>query len=1244
MRFSTSYKLFAARDGKYLAVAMLLVVSAVLLSFYYTPERILRNNKILLEDYIALNQKEFHDLKLKDSLLQKFVEGKLSSPEMQQIENNDHILFLYHDSLSATPVFWSSNAVLPNKQMLMSIDTVGFEKLSNGFYLWQKAKWRDYVLFSVLPIQNAYAIENEYLENSNGKGLRAKNFEILPLAKQNATIVYSAENKALFSIRTHESGSGKLHLPAIMLYAGLIFFYFFLNLFARSLIENGHKPWMVTVGLILIAVIMRLLLNLFPAPFNVTAYDLFNSKLYDLPPLIASPGNLLLNSLIFLWLVNFIRLYFTPVVAGKPLPGRIKWVLLLAGSVLIICLSYVLLYILQQVSSSDSISFDVINVFSLDKLSLVCFIAICSLVTSYHLICLMIISLMKPMFSTVFYELFLAVAVITLLFLTFGIIQVKTGFEVFVMVWLIAYIFLLNNDYFNLFIGKYISSGIVFWMMFFSASLTMVILQENRSKSVKQQIKYAEVLATKSDVASERVMNALLNDFNNTFLSNHFDRFRNSDTAKLITDSIISNNIRGYAAEFKTSVYVFDSLRVPLNETGKINYNQLNAIFTQQAKPTTYDNLFYYDEGFDAYSYIAKREVRNYFNDLQGYVFVLATAGSGRDVLAPEVFTRGGDLDIANSKDFAYGLYNQNKLINSYNDYSFLMDQPDLYFAGKQFLLLSQNGYDELWFNAGKGRTILIAQRNTLVLQAITLFSYFFCGFLVLFGIIYFLDLIYKHRLNSNAIVNELSGSIRTQIHRIISLVSIISFLVVGAITIYIFTQRFNENNRQRLSNTLRSLDNQLRHAVMQAGTDSSGNIAEIAATPGFSDIVYNLSRVQDINFNIYDTAGNLIVTSLPLPYQSGIISNKMNPMAYNYMHHQSHTQFLQNEQVGKLDYLSNYMPFTNRVGQKVGYINIPWFSSGSNLKQELSAFIVNLINLNAFIFIIAGLIALYITNRVTSSFDVIRNKMKAINVGKQNEPIDYKRNDEIGELVEEYNLMVQKLEESIKALTESEREGAWATMARQVAHEIKNPLTPMRLSMQFLQRAIDSEDPNLSDLAKRMSVTMIEQIDHLTNIAGEFSQFANIESIEQKPVNITHALNEVRSLYNFNQDAEITWNLLNEPVLVMGDNTQLNRLFTNLTLNALQAAKPGENVKVNVSQQIAGNRVIVSIRDNGVGIDPEFIEKIFTPNFTTKSSGTGLGLPMCKRIVHKMGGEIFCESVVDVGSLFTVEIPLLQA
>jgi nitrogen fixation/metabolism regulation signal transduction histidine kinase len=424
---------------------------------------------------------------------------------------------------------------------------------------------------------------------------------------------------------------------------------------------------------------------------------------------------------------------------------------------------------------------------------------------------------------------------------------------------------------------------------------------------------------------------------------------------------------------------------------------------------------------------------------------------------------------------------------------------------------------------------------------------------------------------------------------------------------------------------------------------DNALTVYDSVSNNPLQKLVDEVSDIHGVDVNVYLPNGNLQVSSQANVYDKGVLSKKINPAAYYHLNFLKEVQHVQEEEIGNLSYFSIYAPVRDDKGVMYAYLNIPYFASQPELNQEISNFLVTIIILNAFIFLIAGLIALFIANRITRSFSFISEKMQEVNLGKMNEQIVWNRDDEIGELVKEYNKMVAKLGESAIALAKSEREGAWREMARQVAHEIKNPLTPMKLSIQYLQKAINNNQPNVKELSSNVANTLVEQIDHLSKIAADFSQFANIGNTYIELFDLHDVIGSLKELYRPDHNIEFKWKPVNEKVIVEADKTQMNRLFTNLFANAVEACNGNKICKIEVTEEQENGSILISIKDNGEGIAPEMQSRIFIPNFTTKSSGTGLGLAMCKSIVEQAKGKIWFETETEKGTVFHVELPVVN-
>jgi nitrogen fixation/metabolism regulation signal transduction histidine kinase len=236
---------------------------------------------------------------------------------------------------------------------------------------------------------------------------------------------------------------------------------------------------------------------------------------------------------------------------------------------------------------------------------------------------------------------------------------------------------------------------------------------------------------------------------------------------------------------------------------------------------------------------------------------------------------------------------------------------------------------------------------------------------------------------------------------------------------------------------------------------------------------------------------------------------------------------------------------------------------------------------------------------------------------------------------------MILELEDSTSKLAESERQGAWKEMAKQVAHEIKNPLTPMKLSLQHLQFAIQRNDENLQEKIKKTTQLLIEQIDSLSAMAEEFSSFAKMPEPKMELINLTHVLDSAVSLFSKEENVTLDYLPLSSTIMVMADQHQLGRVFTNILKNAIQAIPEDRKGLIRIRAEVTPQQVNVSFEDNGIGISSDLRKRIFSPNFSTKNSGMGLGLAISKRIVELFGGSIHFQSVEDKGTTFYVMLPL---
>jgi signal transduction histidine kinase len=1237
----------------------LLITAAWLITFSFiinnywgttsTPKTVQR----ALEKDIQNRQKKFISFYKDSTLLNQFINHSYNKETLEKLHEEKDFLFIYKTDTVAEnyPVFWSTQVIQPDETIIAHNDGSFISVLANGWYVADKktlveADGLSYKIISLIPVRWNYYVQNKYLQNAypavpgidNQYGITQQKDKIAIRNVEGNTLFYLHKATAL-NVGNDNPISIWLRIVAALLILTCIH-----KLANYITAGKGLLAGFTTFFSLVLS--LRVVSYYLPIPVNFRQLEMFDPAIYGSNMILRSLGDLLINSLLFVWMILFLRHHWQEThFQFKPKSEAQKNIITICIAAFMIFITAVCAHIIRSMVADSQISFDVVNFFTLNIYTIIGFIVLCCITIGYFFFIQILLYLIRFCIEKQKHVLYIALAIAGLIILSVKINSSNISFNFFVITWLLLFVFLMNYQRLSLLASKLVSSRFIFWAFFFCLSITAVIVFQNRIKEVNERKRFAENLSNKADPAGERMMNIMLTDFRNDVLAEIFNRFKDPGVSQFIKDSLINENFSGYLNKYDTKIYTFDEQRKSLYNIDSSTYNTLNAVIETQARPTPYPELFYYDVSYDRFNYISKKKITDPQGNLQGYAFILSSPKKYKiDALYPELFSKGNSNSIENSPMYSFAVYKKGHLSNSYNDYPFPTILSEISLSNNAFLSRQNNGFDELWYNAGDNKIIAIAKQDNFLIESITLFAYLFFAFLLITALFNLINILIKGRFSLPGLKLMLQLNIRNQVHGTIILISLFSFIVIGIATIVFFINRYHSNNREKLSRTIHVMENEVRTAL-----DSISFYNETLKSYDFypnEKLEYTINKMAQIHaadVNLYDVNGDLKVSSLPLPYNTGIVSTKMDPRAFYHLGILKDVQFFQDQTIGKLEYLSNYVPVRDESGKEYAYLNIPYFESESKLEEEISNFLVTIINLNAFIFLIAGIIALFITNKITRSFSIITNKMKEINLGKINEEISWRRKDEIGQLVDEYNKMVKKLDISAAMLARSEREGAWREMARQVAHEIKNPLTPMKLNLQYLQMAIDTNSPKVKEISLYVAKILVEQIDHLSQIATDFAQFANIGRGKIQVFNLNDSIRHVSSLYSTDDKLNIAVLPLKENIMIKADKTQMNRLLTNLLQNSIQSVPENKKAEIEIATQVENEKVILSVKDNGSGINKEMHDKIFTPNFTTKTSGTGLGLAMCKGIVEKLDGRIWFETEENQYTIFFIELPLFN-
>jgi len=476
--------------------------------------------------------------------------------------------------------------------------------------------------------------------------------------------------------------------------------------------------------------------------------------------------------------------------------------------------------------------------------------------------------------------------------------------------------------------------------------------------------------------------------------------------------------------------------------------------------------------------------------------------------------------------------------------------------------------------------------------------------------------------------------SLRARIFTAMILLVLLASVLIAAVTIYQYNEEAKDYHRERLERKERAIRRSIDFALKETTyPKTTENIPLI-----FKDKIFDIDAIHNLQINLYDLEGQLLKSS-KRTIQRDTTERCLDAEVLNKLSNTvDHRYVIKNRENGQT-FQSSYTYITDEKFKNLAILNLPYLENDDFLNKELNEFLLRLGYAYLAMILAAIVFAYFISKYITKSLKNISDKMNEIRLEKRNKKIEIESSgEEIETLVNSYNSMIDELEDSAVKLATSEREQAWREMAKQVAHEIKNPLTPMRLSVQSFQRKFNPEDENIHQKVDEYSNTLIQQIDTMSSIASAFSNFAKMPAQKNEELNVVNIVKLALDIFN---EHYIKFFPNEDEIIAKLDRTQLIRVVTNLVKNGIQAIpKDSENPKIEVRVFSEGDMVNISVEDNGSGVSDDNKSKIFEPKFTTKTSGMGLGLAMVKNIVETYNGSITFTSQQGKGTTFTVAFP----
>lgn len=722
-----------------------------------------------------------------------------------------------------------------------------------------------------------------------------------------------------------------------------------------------------------------------------------------------------------------------------------------------------------------------------------------------------------------------------------------------------------------------------------SACLLFFVDRGIEKRIISDQKAFAESLLVEKDIDVERVL---------PFLSQRINAVVEGRPEHVV------DRIQDLATSFVGKTYYISLTQCSAGDVIRLDGKEFNCIdfFKRKelnARPIMASNFKFIDEFDGVVSFIGHfvKGKEHFYIELFS-----KTKNEGRGY--PEILDY---THFENVNNFSWAKYVNAKLVVSSGDFNFNSNLE----SRRDSLYRFDGGY---FYNLSKNKNNIVVVSDAKVFPSVLFNIPYLFVILCLISIVPWLF---------NSLKHGEYDSFNRRIRNWFIVCLLVFFLLIGGASFYYNISRFQVKQEERISSLLRTLTRKLE--TSDVSTFSLGQVSDILQT----------------DINVYSHDGLLYMSSRPEIFDKNIVSNLINSEAFNKIKSNGGSIVFNKESISDLPYLSVYAPLVNKFHREKLIINIPYFEESSLLRDEVINQFVSGLNIYIFISLLAIIIATFLAEKITKPLNLILSSFRDMELRKESKFIDYKQNDELGLLVKEYNKMAEKLVESANDLARSERESAWREMAKQIAHEIKNPLTPMKLSLQHLvyTKADNSEKWNRQ--FTKTSDILLEQIDNLASIASSFSDFSNIAVGVREQIEVVRVMESVRDLFADDKN-KISLSYESDDYRVLAPRNQLKRAFINIVKNSLQAMQSLDVPVLDISlKRIENDVLVISFKDVGGGIDDDVKDQLFEPHFTTKSSGMGLGLAITKEIVVNAGGEIYFESEKEKGTSFFIKLPL---
>lgn len=1132
--------------------------------------------------------------------------------------------------------YWSDNTFVPQFEQIQDVSNYGILTANEGYFLVIRTLLQTpgYLCVSLIPIHAGDNPQNSTFINS--LNIASENIRNVSGSK-NFKVINAPDGTALFYLKTPDGASDfQYSLPATtlnLLRIAFIFFITFCLLQAGEFIKK-HRfgRAFIVISLVLLFVRWWLLLN----NISLVSSDhiLFDQKYLTDSPWGVSIGDRLINGLILVILFGFLASYFYRstvyyyVIKSRQLTRSFF-------AVSCVVLFFLVCYLLSKelynilASSNGAYNYGLTTNFNASKIALSAYFLLLS--ATFFLVSHCLIYIFSKLFPQKVKGVLHWLYGFILSFILLAVLNDLDWFYIiFAGYFLLVYYFQLARSFY---VFRFKTSLYFFLSAFVFAALCTVVLHKfediEKYKTVKE---ISRSVFMKNDLIFEKFIASKINEI---------ETDKNIKAAiveqklgwERVTQQVKDNYINGLVNGYLSVVYVFGTAGNSLDILpGSQSLSEVENEISGEGTTISKYSVVRKSVGGDDAVFYGKATINSADGDFLGTVIIkldgLLLNQNLNNLKEYQLLPAFNKNDLFN---YSFAVFDsEHKLITSEGSFNYLDTWNSRLTQNEKLFTVgvADNSGQHYGFKNQDGRTLIVSLPNNDLLRDWANLSFLFL--LSVFAISFIL-VIYSFR-HGYSKRSQMNFTTRIQLYLNTAFLLPLLLILIIAISVVGTTLRRNQENGFRenaasLASTIQLLASDL----------FSGRMSRAY----YEQELDELAQSSKVGFSIYDESGKrdyLAIAdfdNLPL---------YLNPNAFSALLEKNDKQVLLEEKLYKDAHLTSYVSVRPLAKAQKLVIGVPHIDSGIVLERQLKTVVSSILNIFIFLFVFLLVAAFFVSRQLTNPIRTVTGHLRKTNLDKLNEPLPLEEtNDEMGVLVRAYNRMLKKLEESKMALSDSEKQTAWREMAKQVAHEIKNPLTPMKLSIQQLQRTLPLDNPKSKQRIERALNSLNEQIDNISEIANSFSEFAKMPVPRSEEFDLVEVIQKVTDLYTTNKNSDFHLNFLQPKLLVRGDRQLMSRVLTNLIINGLQSVPIDKRpiIEIAAYKNEEDNFAILEVRDNGVGVPEEIREKVFIPNFSTKVGGSGLGLALAKRGIEHGGGNIWFDTEVGIGTTFYVDLPL---